>query len=1430
MSFLTWLRARNKQPINCGRRGGARQPHRCCPTLERLEDRTQPSVITVTGTGDDAGTLTNFGIPGQFFDTTLRGAINAANTDPTVADPTGIHIEFDPTVFVPPMNAIMVSSALPPITQSNVHIDDNGVPVTLDGTNANSAIGLEIQAADCQISALTIQNFSEFGIGIALAGLGATGNRINVARISNNGAGVVVADGANGNTIGKEGLPPGSYSQVIDGNAVGIGITGAGTTQNVVEGNRIGADPQNPGRGGNTSGVWLLNGAHDNTIGGQNGGAGNIMVSDLQAIEVSDGAHDNTIGSLSSGSGNIIAGNSFAGIWIRGTGTTGNRVQGNLIGSLVPNSVVGNGAGVRIEGGASNNTIGGSSSASNTIVNNTGAGVVVNDDGSYGNAVRINQIFSNAVQVSNGFSKEGSIGIDLGGDGVTPNTTGGPHTGPNHLQNYPVLSTPIPNAMTAHNTLNYTLNSTPGQTFIVDFYASAGPDPSGHVEGQAWIGPQQVMTDPMTGNYSGTLIYSPVPGMPFITATATSASGDTSEFSVPMAPPHVRFLNRSLQVDADPGQKFRVQADPNYPGLLDLEWDNDPSTLVSIDPTAFSEMDFTGSSDNEIDIEDVPAGTTLSVDAGTGNPVVNIGPTGQDLNSIQGNLNIKGSGTGALVFDDQNHAAADGYTLTDGTLSRPNAANITYSGLSAVTLNGGAGLGRTYEINNTAYGASTKVTTANGDDVVNVEATTGPLTVAAKVPGSGNPTVNVSPVAQNLGNMRGPVSVDGICGGPWEATLNIYDKNDPLSNMYTLTDSGLSDKQSGGISYSMVSTLNLFGSSLPDTYNIQNTSSLASTALYSNNGGDVINVEAANGPLAVNLPASGNPTVNISPKAQNLDDIPGSLTVAGQGFGTVVLNDQAAPVANSYTLTASSFSRPKFGGLGYSGLASLTLNPTPNNNPNSQPPIFVLGTPSGMQTTINDPNGFHTISVGLPNGNPFGIPGTALDSILGPITVNSQARQDTLDLYDSASSATKTYSLYANSIAVSAINGTPVATPVPISWQGPLGVVVLFGSTAADTYQLQTMPAGLAALVVGGASTANTFQSLVPDPHTWLIYSNTSVTTAVAPGQYVIFEGVYNFAGGPGGDDFQFTPNYGHAGQLNGMLNGNGGTLDYSQDSSPITVNLANNSASNVNGGTAGGFSNISSVIGNNSSTTLIGPDLSNYWNITGNNQGNLGQAPGQTGSFTFNQVPNLIGGAADDSFVFQQGGSISGTLDGGGGTNTLDYSQYAGNIMVDLGLNLASLVNGGAAGSVFDIANVTGSQGNDLIVGDANPNVLVGGTGRNVIIGDGGSDTITGGGGFNLLIGGITSYDTNLAALQALMTYWDNPNATTLDQLVNPLKKGVTVNGQFLVLNRTTVKTDNAADSLIGGSGPTWFIVDKDGDTINHGKGPRLLDRLTVI
>jgi hypothetical protein len=232
---------------------------------------------------------------------------------------------------------------------------------------------------------------------------------------------------------------------------------------------------------------------------------------------------------------------------------------------------------------------------------------------------------------------------------------------------------------------------------------------------------------------------------------------------------------------------------------------------------------------------------------------------------------------------------------------------------------------------------------------------------------------------------------------------------------------------------------------------------------------------------------------------------------------------------------------------------------------------------------------------------------------------------------------------------------------------------------------------------------------------------------------------------------------------------------------------------------------------------TLVGPDIASTFNITSLNTGNVGNV-------TFNSVQNLIGGASNDTFAFQTGSSLAGSIDGGGGVNTLDYSAYVGDIIVDISLSMATATNGG----ISRIQNVNGSIGNDLIVGDANANVLIGGTSRNIIIGGGGPDQITGSGGDNILIGGTTLWDADLPALLAIMQEWSN-TSLSFDQRVNDLRQGIVVGFFVYSLNRSSVFADSSPDSLIGGGGQNWFFADSD-DVIDNGAGPGPNDRLTRV
>ncbi len=152
----------------------------------------------------------------------------------------------------------------------------------------------------------------------------------------------------------------------------------------------------------------------------------------------------------------------------------------------------------------------------NVITGNAGNGVTVINT-SYV-TIRDNSIYAN-----------GLLGIDLDGDGVTPNDIGDSDEGANGLQNFPVLLRAIPDG--AQTIVEGRFNSSALQDFEVEFYASAACNPSGFGEGQLLIGSASLATDE-DGNdrFSVTLPVALGDGR-FITALATDEYGNTSEFS-----------------------------------------------------------------------------------------------------------------------------------------------------------------------------------------------------------------------------------------------------------------------------------------------------------------------------------------------------------------------------------------------------------------------------------------------------------------------------------------------------------------------------------------------------------------------------------------------------------------------------------------------------------------------------------------------------------------------------------------------------------------------------------------------------------------------------------------------------------------------------------------------------------------------------------
>ncbi len=96
---------------------------------------------------------------------------------------------------------------------------------------------------------------------------------------------------------------------------------------------------------------------------------------------------------------------------------------------------------------------------------------------------------------------------------------------------------------------------------------------------------------------------------------------------------------------------------------------------------------------------------------------------------------------------------------------------------------------------------------------------------------------------------------------------------------------------------------------------------------------------------------------------------------------------------------------------------------------------------------------------------------------------------------------------------------------------------------------------------------------------------------------------------------------------------------------------------------------------------TLTGPNQNTTWTLTGPGRGTLSGYPN---GMRFENIENLTGGSASDTFVFRDGARF-GRLDGAGGSDRLDYSDYTGEVTVNLPQEIATGTSG-----AFNIENVT--------------------------------------------------------------------------------------------------------------------------------------------
>ncbi|HFC12208.1 MAG TPA: hypothetical protein ENJ56_05135, partial [Anaerolineae bacterium] len=346
---------------------------------------------------------------------------------------------------------------------------------------------------------------------------------------------------------------------IIDYEVAGIELDGADEVQ--IQCNHIGLEADGITEGPNRDGIRLVNFANRNIIGSTNAtsyaGRNVISGNDQYGIFNNDGesetvisgnyiglnaagaaarpnaagiydrGNDTDIGGVFDYQRNVISGNDFEGITLQ-TEAVNIDIINNYIGSdFFGLFAVGNGThGIRIRGNSgatapTNIFIGGTTPANaNIIRGNGGDGISVyalnGGDAPQEVTIRFNDIYNN-----------GGLDIDLNNDGVTLNDAGDADSGPNGLQNYPLING-ANNA--GHITALFASSNGPSQTYWIDLFQT-----SNCVHQDLGNGGTYLDSFSITGG-SGNFVTidemidpKPTAGR-YVIMTATDAAGNTSEF------------------------------------------------------------------------------------------------------------------------------------------------------------------------------------------------------------------------------------------------------------------------------------------------------------------------------------------------------------------------------------------------------------------------------------------------------------------------------------------------------------------------------------------------------------------------------------------------------------------------------------------------------------------------------------------------------------------------------------------------------------------------------------------------------------------------------------------------------------------------------------------------------------------------------------
>ena len=410
-----------------------------------------------------------------------------------------------------------------------------------------------------------------------------------------------------------------------------------------------------------------------------------------------------------------------------------------------------------------------------------------------------------------------------------------------------------------------------------------------------------------------------------------------------------------------------------------------------------------------------------------------------------------------VSLDDSADGIGRNVTVNDTSITGLAPAAINYQGHTGIILNAGLAA-NTFTVNGNSGSTGTVMAfnLGSGATAVNVRGIAAPLQLYA---GSGPVTTTVGSLAPSLGgtvaNIRSEVDTHNYGS---TSSLVVDDSGDATSQTATVGLTGhINGLGPGSIGFPSTQSVTIYAGTGGNTFTVTGTTPPGLLTLNTGTGADTVNVQSTTGPLTING-QNGLDSVNLGETSDGTASIKGTVTVTNaNGRTALTVNDQANPFATTnvalnvagFTGTVSGLGSPSSPfTLQYVTVDAnrLTVNGSGHGNTYN-----VRAASPDVPVTLHTGSGNDTVNVGNT--------ANSLDDIHGTLTVDGQADNDTLNIFDRGTTAPHGYTLTSTMFVRSP--GGPTITyldfehlnsdfPI-ISGTGPVNNVIDVQSTAADT-------------------------------------------------------------------------------------------------------------------------------------------------------------------------------------------------------------------------------------------------------------------------------------------------------------------------------------------------------------------------------------------